>query len=75
MVKEKRKYIYEGPVFVFGNCVATKWRGETCAESPAKAKSNLIYQYKKQNGFSASAKVDLVPGNILSEETWKEQVS
>lgn len=75
MEKEKRKYIYEGPIFVFDNCVATKWRGETCAESIAKAKSNLLYQYKKQNGFSATAQVRLVDSKILSEETWKERVS
>lgn len=75
MEKEKRKYIYEGAVFVFDNCVATKWRGETYATTSAKAKNNLIYQFKKQNGYSASAKVDLVASNVLPEETWKEKVS
>ena len=75
MEKEKRKYIYEGPVFVFDNCVATKWRGETYAVTASKAKSNLIYQFKKQNGYSASAKVDLASSNVLPEEVWKERVS
>lgn len=75
MEKEKRKYIYEGTVLVFGTCVATNWHGETYATTPSKAKSNLIYQYKKQNGYSATAKVDLVASNILPEETWKERVS
>ena len=43
------KYIYDGPVLEFGTCVADHWRGETMAPSENKARSNLKYQYKKQN--------------------------
>lgn len=48
------KYVYDGPVFFFGRFIGN-WHGETMAESEAKAKSNLMYQYKKQNNKIASS--------------------
>ena len=42
------RYVYEGPVMVFGKFVGN-WRGETIADNEAKAKSNLAYQFRKQN--------------------------
>lgn len=56
------KYAYNGPVMMFGKCV-TNWKGETMAESEKKAKSNLIYQYKKKNNLVPSAKINL-PGEL-----------
>lgn len=44
-------YSYTGPVTMFDRCVANYWKGETYASSEKKAKSNLVYQYKKQNGL------------------------
>ena len=69
-MQPKRRYQYDGPVMVFGRCVANHWRGETVAESAAKAKSNLVYQYKTQNNLVAGAKVTL-PGEVRTV-TWKE---
>lgn len=43
------KYSYDGPVMVFDICVQNRWRGETMAESEDKARSNLTYQFKKNN--------------------------
>ena len=57
------KYSYNGPVMEFDKLVANYWKGETMASSKAKAKSNLAYQYKKQNNRSTRAKVTL-PGEI-----------
>ena len=57
------KYIYDGPVLEFGTCVSDHWRGETMAPSENKARSNLKYQYKKQNNRVAGTKVDL-PGKL-----------
>ena len=57
------KYIYEGPVMEFDRCVVNHWKGETLAVSESKAKSNLAYQYKKQNHRLAGTKVTL-PGKI-----------
>lgn len=51
------KYVYDGPVMVFGKLVG-RWRGETVAPSESKAKSNLAYQFKKQNNRSANTVVE-----------------
>lgn len=53
------KYAYEGPVMMFDSCVCSKWKSETIAESEAKAKSNLAYQYKRQRHLSPSTNVRL----------------
>lgn len=60
-------YSYAGPVTMFDRCVAHRWQGETYAPSAQKAKSNLIYQYKKQNGLVPAAKVSL-PGKLVKLE-------
>ena len=57
------KYKYEGPVMVFGVCVMNNWKGETMAASEAKARSNLAYQFKKQNNRVAGSNITL-PGEI-----------
>lgn len=57
------KYVYEGPVMEFGSCVADKWKGETIAPSESKARSNLTYQFKKQNNKIAGTSITL-PGKI-----------
>lgn len=54
------KYAYVGPVMVFDKCVASRWKGETIAESESKARSNLTYQYKKKNNLNPGARVDLI---------------
>lgn len=56
------KWIYDGPVTVFGKLIGN-WRGETIASSEKKARSNLAYQFKKQNNRTASAVIDL-PGKL-----------
>ena len=61
---EYHKYVYDGPVMEFNTCVADHWRGETVATSESKAKSNLAYQYKKQNNRIAGTRVTL-PGKIV----------
>lgn len=57
------KYVYQGPIVLFGRCVANNWKAETFAESEKKARSNLSYQAKKACNISASSKVTL-PGKI-----------
>ncbi|MDD3204205.1 MAG: hypothetical protein PHS74_00495 [Lachnospiraceae bacterium] len=58
------KYAYDGPVMEFGTCVATHWKGQTMAASETKAKSNLAYQYKKNNHRISSCKISL-PGKLV----------
>lgn len=53
-------YIYEGAVLDgFDRVVTNKWKGTTYANSSAKAKNNLMYQFKKQYGLLSSAKIIL----------------
>ena len=56
-------YSYEGPVMKFDVCVDNRWRGETFAPSESKARSNLAYQYKKENGLAPNARITL-PGKL-----------
>ena len=58
------KYIYDGPVMEFNTCIADHWKGETIAPSESKAKSNLIYQFKKNNRRIVGTKITL-PGKII----------
>ena len=57
------KYIYDGPVLSFDTLIADHWRGETRAPSESKAKSNLKYQFKKQNNRIAELQTALDEAN------------
>lgn len=56
-------YKYDGPVMSFERCIANRWSGTTVAQSEAKAKSNLAYQFKKANGLTPKTQIKL-PGKI-----------
>jgi hypothetical protein len=56
---KKYIYIYRGCVKQFGKIICESWTGETSAVSASKALSNLAYRYKKEHGFTSSAKVEL----------------
>ena len=57
------RYVYEGPVMSFEICVDSRWRGQTRAVSEKKARCNLTYQWKKENGYMVDTKITL-PGKI-----------
>lgn len=59
-----REYQYDGPVMRFDNCVQNRWQASTMASTQAKAKSNLIYRFKKENGMSVNTKITL-PGKLI----------
>lgn len=59
------RYFYNGPVTEFGRCIAHIWHGTTCAVSERKARSNLIFQVKKELGKLPGSKISL-PGKITS---------
>ena len=63
-MSERYRFVYRGPVMIFDRCVTNSWSGETVAESKAKAKSNLAYQYKKRYNLTPGSKVTL-PGEII----------
>lgn len=57
------KYLYDGPVMEFDRCIDDHWKGETMAPTEAKARTNLIYQFKKSQGKVPATKISL-PGKI-----------
>ena len=57
------KYVYNGPVMEFDDCVKYRWKSQTFAVSEKKARSNLAFQWKKENGLPANADVYL-PGDV-----------
>lgn len=66
-MQDYHKYTYDGPVMEFDRLLADHWKGETMAPSEKKARSNLIYQFKKQNSRIVGTKITL-PGKIKMEE-------
>lgn len=60
-------YKYTGPVLEFDRLICSKWSGETTAESEKKAKSNLAYQFKKENNRLPHARICL-PGKLTQLE-------
>ena len=58
------QYLYDGPVMEFGTCVSNRWQGTTYAVSERKARSNLVYQFKKKNNRVPGAKITL-PGEVI----------
>lgn len=63
MYEVNHRYVYEGPVVAFNQCLTSRWKGETMAPSEKKARSNLAYQFKKQNNRVAGSRISL-PGKI-----------
>ena len=59
-------YTYDGPVLEFDRIVANNWHGQTYAASEAKARTNLAYQFKRNNGKAPRCKITL-PGKIMLE--------
>ena len=59
-MEEYKRYRYTGPVTSFGKILTENWTGETFAVSEKKARSNLIFQYKKYYGkVTAQTKIEL----------------
>lgn len=61
--KTYNTYHYKGPVTAFGRVLSESWEGYTNAVSESKARSNLAYQYKKENRRLPTSRVEL-PGKI-----------
>lgn len=58
-----QQYNYDGPVLRFDDVVLNRWKASTIAPTEAKAKSNLAYRYKKENGLMPNTKITL-PGKM-----------
>lgn len=62
-MQEYKKYSYYGPVMLFDTIIAPKWFGETFAPSDKRAKCNLAFQFKQENGLESRTKITL-PGKL-----------
>lgn len=56
---EKKLYTYNDGVAMFGRIVEPNFSAETYAVSPERARSNILYQFKKANGYTTSANLTL----------------
>ena len=63
------KYEYSGPVMLFDKCIAYIKNAETIAPSEAKARSNIAYRWKKENGYGPNKKITHQGNMILKEDT------
>ena len=61
------QYSYDGIVKEFGTIISNRWCGSTYAVSEKKARSNLVYQYKKEHGKTPGTKIAL-PGKLVMHE-------
>lgn len=66
-MKEKHRYHYEGAIQIFDQLATQHWEADTFAVSPNRARNNLAYRFKRENGLAATAKVTLV-GKIVKVE-------
>ena len=62
------RYVFVGPVTVFGKVVSNKWYGETMSISESKARSNLEYQFKKEANLIAGSRIELI-GEVKIKNT------
>lgn len=65
-------YSYDGPVLEFDKIIAARWQAQTYAVSEAKARSNLVYQFKKLSGRVPRTRIAL-PGKIVKKELSEDE--
>lgn len=53
------KYSYDGPVKEFDQIIENRWIASTFALSEKKARSNLVFQFKKKFNRAPNAKITL----------------
>lgn len=58
------RYVYDGPVKEFDDVISSRWKAATYAVSESKARSNLVYRYKREHGKDPSSKITL-SGKII----------
>lgn len=58
------QYSYDGPVMEFERCIVYHWKAHTVAESEKKARSNLAFQFKKNNNRVPNTRITL-PGKLI----------
>ena len=65
---EHKKYIYNGPVYLFNDLVINKFEASTSATSEKQALNNIRYKANLKLNYSASMKLTLKPECLKVEE-------
>ena len=66
-MRKYKKYSYNGPVMRFDRCIDDQFKAETMAISEERARSNIIFQYKKANNLIPSTNISLPEKLVLAE--------
>lgn len=61
------EYEYDGPVLLYEKVITSRWQAITAAPSEKKARSNLIFRFKKEHGYAPNTKITL-PGVITRRD-------
>lgn len=61
-------YEFKGAVLLFDRIVASNYTATTTAASMRKARSNLVYRYKRDNGYAKTAKISLTGKFTIIEQ-------
>lgn len=61
-------YEFKGAVLLFDRIVASNYTATTTAPSMRKARSNLVYRYKRDNGYTKTAKISLTGKFTIIEQ-------
>jgi len=62
-------YRYEGPIYMFGRMIQSKWIGETSASTEGRARANLGKQWKTQHNRTVNTRISM-PGTLTKME-WR----
>ena len=62
--KPKYVYRYSGPVYHYDKLICSYYEAETTAATLAKAKSNIAWRYRNDNGFNTRYQLSL-PGKTV----------
>lgn len=69
-MKERKLYIYEGPVIQFGNVIKDIYRNGTQASSVEEAMRNLTFTCKRKLKMVSSSKISLDPKYLMIDESY-----
>lgn len=61
-------YEFNGAVRLFDRIIAPNYTAQTTAPSVQKARSNLVYRYKRDNGYAKTAKITLTGKFTIIEQ-------
>ena len=61
-------YTYNGPVLYYEKVIANNWKGETTADSKAKAINNLKYQFKNQANLLSGVGGVSFSGSVIAKK-------